>query len=98
MHASGMVEVGVRISYIRARYQPLLLLLLLLLLQVLTDGAPDQQLLVPLAVVMAQHLDWSLFTLHTQHLKELAEQHDRVNEICQQVGYVVISAITRHNL
>jgi hypothetical protein len=59
---------------------------LLLLLQVLTDGVPDQQLLLPLAVVMAQHLDWSLFTLHTQHLKELAEQHDRVNEICQQVG------------
>uniref|UniRef100_A0A383V2Y6 Uncharacterized protein n=1 Tax=Tetradesmus obliquus TaxID=3088 RepID=A0A383V2Y6_TETOB len=54
------------------------------LLKVLTEGSPDQQLLVPLAVVMAQHLDWSLFTLHTQHLKELAEQHDRVNEICQQ--------------
>jgi hypothetical protein len=66
----------------------LMLPLLLLLLQVLTDGTPDQQLLLPLAVVMAQHLDWSLFTLHTQHLKELAEQHDRVNEICQQVGVI----------
>lgn len=53
-------------------------------MQVLQEGASDQQLLLPLAVVMSQHLDWALYALSTKHLKEIAELHDRVNEITQQ--------------
>jgi len=45
----------------------------------------DQQLLVPLIVLMAQHLDWALFTRHTEHVKELAELYDRVNNTTLQV-------------
>lgn len=57
--------------------------------QVLQEGTvPDQQLLVPLAVVMSQQLEFTLYALPTKHIKEVAELHDRVNDITQQVPEV----------
>lgn len=55
-------------------------------MQVLQEGAaPSQQLLVPLAVAMSQQLEYTLYALPTKHIKEVAELHDRVNDITQQV-------------
>jgi hypothetical protein len=57
-------------------------------LQLLTTprGQHDQQLLVPLIVLMAQHLDWTLYTLHTEHVKEVAELYDKISYTTQQVS------------
>lgn len=61
-------------------------------LQLLTSprGQHDQQLLVPLMVLMAQHLDWTLYTLHTEHVKEVAELYDKISYTTQQVWNSVI--------
>ena len=61
-------------------------------LQLLTTprGQHDQQLLVPLIVLMAQHLDWTLYTLHTEHVKEVAELYDKISYTTQQVTRVCV--------
>lgn len=54
--------------------------------QVLQDGGPpERQLLLPLAVAMAQQLDYVLYASSARHIKEVAELHDRVNETALQV-------------
>jgi hypothetical protein len=47
--------------------------------------SPDQQLLVPLFVLLSQHQDWTLYTTHTAHVKETAELNDKVVLCTQQV-------------
>lgn len=41
---------------------------------------------MPLLVLMAQHLDWTLYTYHTAHVKEVAELYDKISYTTQQVG------------
>jgi hypothetical protein len=61
----------------------------MLLCQVLQEGVTaEQHLLLPLAVVMSQQLDYVLYSMSSKHIKEVAELHDRVNETCLQVGRV----------
>jgi hypothetical protein len=64
-------------------------------LQLLTTprGQHDQQLLVPLIVLMAQHLDWTLYTLHTEHVKEVAELYDKISYTTQQVRRVCVQRL-----
>lgn len=59
----------------------------MLFVQLLTSphDQPQLQLLVPLIVTMSQHLDWTIYTIHTQHVKLVAEMHDKVSHATQQV-------------
>eukprot|EP00879_Flechtneria_rotunda_P007309 GHRR01007667.1.p1 GENE.GHRR01007667.1~~GHRR01007667.1.p1 ORF type:complete len:1185 (+),score=472.31 GHRR01007667.1:1197-4751(+) len=70
------------------------------LLEVLDDGdsSPQQQLLVPLAVVMSQQLDYVTYALPTQHIKEVAELHDRVNEVTLQYLMYMEHCIANDNI
>ncbi|KAF8061139.1 THO2 [Scenedesmus sp. PABB004] len=59
-------------------------------MEVLTESpSPERALLVPLAVALAQGLEYVLFALPSKHIKEVAELHDRVNEALQQYLMII---------